>query len=96
MPVHPVIRELLDRISGQPPSEATVLTIEDQRKAADQMMLTLAALSEEGPEVGDVRDQLVPGPHGEFLVRVFTPEGTGPFPVYVTFHGEGGAWETLR
>jgi acetyl esterase len=53
------------------------------------MMLTLAALSEEGPEVGDVRDQLVPGPHGEFLVRVFTPEGTGPFPVYVTFHGGG-------
>ena len=91
MPVHPVFREMLDQFGAQPPPDATGLTIQDQRKAADGMMPGLVALSEEGPEVAEVRDRVVPGPHGEFPVRVFTPEGTGPFPVYVYFHG-GGWW----
>ena len=91
MPVHPVIREMLDGAGAQPPPDATGLTIQEQRKAADGMAAGLMALSEEGPEVAEVRDRVVPGPHGEFPVRVFTPEGTGPFPVYVYFHG-GGWW----
>ncbi len=91
MPVHPVFREMLDQAGAQPPPDATVLTIQDQRKAADGMMPGLLALSEEGPEVAEVRDRVVPGPHGEFTVRVFTPEGAGPFPVYVCIHG-GGWW----
>ena len=89
MPVHPVIREMLDQAGSQPRHDATELTIQEQRKAADGMVAGLMALSEEGPEVAEVRDWMVPGPHGEFPVRVFTPEGTGPFPVYVYFHGGG-------
>ena len=91
MPVHPVFQEMINRASAQPPPDATDLTIQEQRKAADSMVAGLAALSEEGPEVAEVRDRVVPGPYGEFLVRVFTPEGTGPFPAYVYFHG-GGWW----
>ena len=89
MPVHPVFQEMLDQAGAQPPPDAIGLTIQEQRKAADSMAASLAALSEEGPEVAEVRDRVVPGPHGEFPVRVFTPEGTGPFPVYVYFHGGG-------
>ena len=91
MPVHPLFRGMLDGAGAQPPHDDTVLTIQDQRKALDDMLPGLMTLSEEGPEVGEVRDRVVPGPHGEFPVRVFTPEGTGPFPVYVHFHG-GGWW----
>ena len=91
MPVHPVFREMLDRAGGQPSHDDTVLTIQQQRKAADDMMPGLMTLSEKGPEVAEVRNRVVPGPHGEVPVRVFTPEGTGPFPVYVSFHG-GGWW----
>ena len=90
MPVDPVLREMLDRAGAQPP-DATGLTIQEQREAAHGMVAGLAALSEEGPEVAQVRDRVVPGPYGEFPVRVFTPEGTGPFPAYVYFHG-GGWW----
>ncbi len=91
MPVHPVFQEMLNQAGAQPPPDATGLTIQEQRKAADNMVAGLAALSEEGPEVAEVRDRVVPGPYGEFQVRVYTPEGTGPFPAYVYFHG-GGWW----
>ncbi|MFB3112756.1 MAG: alpha/beta hydrolase [Gemmatimonadales bacterium] len=91
MPVHPVFREMIDQAGPQQAANATPLTIQEQRKAADGMVAGLMAFSEEGPEVADVRDRVVPGPHGDFPVRVYTPEGTGPFPVYVYFHG-GGWW----
>ena len=89
MPVHPLFREMLDQAGGQPQPDATPLTIQDERKALDDMMPSLAALSEEGPEVAEVRDRVAHGPKGEFPVRVFTPGGTGPFPAYVHFHGGG-------
>jgi hypothetical protein len=42
-----------------------------------------------GPEVFDVRDWQVPvsEPDGQITVRVYTPEGPGPFPVHVNTHG---------
>ena len=42
-----------------------------------------------GPEVAKVEDRKVPGPNGDIPVRVYTPAGTGPFPVLMWFHGGG-------
>lgn len=39
--------------------------------------------------VGKVSHHVIPGPAGEILLRVYTPEGEGPFPVLVYFHGGG-------
>ena len=39
--------------------------------------------------VGDVR---IPVENGEIVLRIYTPNGQGPFPVFVTFHG--GGWVT--
>jgi acetyl esterase len=39
--------------------------------------------------VGAVRDAVLAGPAGELAVRIYSPEGPGPFPVYVNFHGGG-------
>jgi acetyl esterase len=39
--------------------------------------------------VGKVENRTLPGPAGRIPVRVYTPEGTGPFPVLVYFHGGG-------
>lgn len=36
-----------------------------------------------------VEDRTIPGPGGAIPVRIYTPEGTGPFPVTVYFHGGG-------
>ncbi|MBC8101577.1 MAG: alpha/beta hydrolase [Cytophagales bacterium] len=39
--------------------------------------------------VAKVENRTVPGPAGAIPVRVYTPSGTGPFPVLVYFHGGG-------
>ena len=44
---------------------------------------------EPGPEVGSVEDRLVPGPRGDIPVRIYAPEGNGPFPILMLFHGGG-------
>ena len=36
-----------------------------------------------------IADRTIPGPAGEIPVKVFTPEGTGPFPLLVYLHGGG-------
>ena len=43
-----------------------------------------------GPAVARVEDRTIPGPDNTGLpVRIYTPEGAGPFPVLVWFHGGG-------
>lgn len=34
-------------------------------------------------------DRTIPGPQGEIPVRIYTPEGSGTFPITVYFHGGG-------
>jgi acetyl esterase len=36
-----------------------------------------------------VKDMSIPGPHGDIPIHVFTPEGKGPFPVMLYYHGGG-------
>ena len=36
-----------------------------------------------------VESRRIPGPAGEIPVRIYTPQGSGPFPVLVYFHGGG-------
>ncbi|VUC29627.1 unnamed protein product [Clonostachys rosea] len=47
-----------------------------------------------GPEVFQVKDEKVPvtRPTGEIGVRIYTPEGPGPFPVHLNFHGGELLW----
>jgi len=39
--------------------------------------------------VAKVEDRLIPVQDGEIKLRIYTPEGKGPFPVLVFFHGGG-------
>lgn len=53
-----------------------------------------AQLREEGRStapmpVGDVADRMIEGPGGDIPVRIYTPTGSGPFPVIVYYHGGG-------
>lgn len=50
------------------------------------MNVALPAMPE---PVGKVEHILIPTTDGEVLARVFTPDGDGPFPVIVYFHGGG-------
>ena len=39
--------------------------------------------------VASVKDLTIPGPGGDMTARVYTPEGAGPHPVLMNFHGGG-------
>jgi acetyl esterase len=39
--------------------------------------------------VGKIENTTIPGPAGAMPVRIYTPPGAGPFPVFVNFHGGG-------
>ena len=42
-----------------------------------------------GPGVYKVQNRGVPGPAGDVPVRIYTPHGTGPFPILAWYHGGG-------
>lgn len=44
----------------------------------------------DGPPVGSIKLYTIPAASGSIDARVYTPEGTGPFPAIVYYHG--GAW----
>ena len=83
MPLHPQAQEVIDatRALGLPPAN-TVTPAEARANAAKRPRAP-------GPEVGKVQDRSVPGPAGEVPVRIYTPEGEGPFPILVWYHGGG-------
>jgi acetyl esterase len=47
------------------------------------------ALMASPAEIADVREQTIDGPGGPLRIRIYTPHGTGPFPLLVFFHGSG-------
>lgn len=42
-----------------------------------------------GPAVARIEDRRIPGPDTEIPIRIYTPEGNGPFPALAWFHGGG-------
>jgi len=89
------MQAVLDKLAEfeAPPIED--LSAENGRKVPLPGDAVVALLAERGetvaPEaVGSVTHQLIPGPAGnDILLRVITPEGEGPFPIVVYYHGGG-------
>lgn len=59
------------------PSDAVIKVLKDEGK------------STEPEQVASVKNINIPGPYGEIPAHVYTPNGSGPFPVIVYFHGGG-------
>jgi acetyl esterase len=58
--------------------------------AADAVIGVLTKQGKPAVEmVGDISHELIPGPAGNLLARIYRPQGNGPFPVLVYFHGGG-------
>ena len=90
MPVDPQVQALLDEMRelGAKPFEA--LTVAEARAAA----WSFAELQGVPEAVASVEYTFVPGPRAELPARIYTPEGSGPFPGLVYFHGSG--WVVLN
>lgn len=92
MPVDPALAPILEAAAAAPAGRDPSTPIAQLRAIADEMMQTMfIGLAEPAPVVGDVTDRVVPVDGGEITVRVFTPDGEGPFPGLVYLHG-GGFW----
>jgi acetyl esterase len=76
------------------------LTPEQARRQPTPADAVKAVLQQTGrstaPEpVGNVQDRTIPGPGGAIPVRIYTPAGSGPFPVIVYYHGGGWVIATI-
>ena len=83
MPVDPQIQVLLDLRAALPPMHT--LSVEEAR-------IQMGARAIPGlriPEVASVVNRDMQGPGGSLPLRIYTPTGTGPFPLMVFFHGSG-------
>ena len=90
MPVDPALVPMLEAAATAPKPDPSV-PVAERRAAMDEMADEFLDLAEPGPDVADVRDRVVPVDGGEVTVRVYTPDGSGPFPAHVYLHG-GGFW----
>ncbi len=85
MTLDPQAKKIIDATNalGLPPMEQM-----SPAQARESMRARTAGL---GPveDVARVDDHRVPVEGGEIPVRCYTPAGSGPFPVYVYFHGGG-------
>jgi len=81
----------LGSLGGKPIETLTPAQARKQPGPPDAVKVVLKKQGKStAPEhVAKVEDRTVPGPGGSIPVRVYTPEGSGPFPVLVYFHGGG-------
>jgi acetyl esterase len=84
MPLAPEYQAMLAELASQEGPALTDLSPADARAVYRLMRPVNTELA-----VGGIVDRTVPGPASDIPVRIYTPGGTGPFPVYVNFHGGG-------
>jgi len=85
------VLDQLQKLGGKPIES---LTPEEARKQPSPADAVKALLQSQGkstaPEpVASVKNQTIPGAGGQIPVRIYTPEGPGPFPVILYIHGGG-------
>jgi acetyl esterase len=85
MPLDPQARLLLDQMASMGTPPLHTMSVPDARS----MMESLNALLGQGEEVAHVEDRDIPGPPGRIPTRLYRPEGSGPLPLLVYFHGGG-------
>jgi acetyl esterase/lipase len=83
MPLEPQVKALLDQMAGLRRLEE--LSVADARKQVDRRIaVNLPTLP-----VASVLNRSIPGLGGDLPLRIYMPDGKGPFPLMVFFHGSG-------
>ena len=86
MPLHPQMKELMDRrVALGLPSNLDV-TPEEAR--ANSIAGRLAIPSDQEP-VGEISERTIPGPGSDLPIRIYRPATDGPHSLIMLFHGGG-------
>lgn len=85
MPLDPQARVLLDREAALGKPLLHQMTVAEARASINAAIDTTTPRE----EVAEIEDREIPGPHGPIPLRLYTPAGSGPFPILLYFHGGG-------
>ncbi|MDL2355943.1 MAG: alpha/beta hydrolase [Pseudomonadota bacterium] len=85
------VLDALASLGGKPIESLTPVEARKQPTPADAVKKVLTGMGKSSAPEADVtvKDMMIAGPLGNFPIHIFTPEGKGPFPVMVYFHGGG-------
>jgi acetyl esterase len=86
--LHPKMKYFLENLLPVYP-EGYSPTLEDIRSRSSAVKGTVEA-------VHKVEDRSIQGPESLIPIRIYTPEGQGPFPIVVFFHGGGFVYGDLE
>jgi acetyl esterase len=85
VPLDPQCEALLNQMAEMEAPPPETMSVEDNRA----LIAGIAEMSGPAEDLARVEDIAVPGPAGDIPVRVYVPDGAGPFPTVVFFHGGG-------
>jgi len=85
MPLNPFVEGFL----ASPVAKTLMELLELSPAEARPRLAEMGKFMPKGPEVARVNDLFIEGPLGDIPIRCYWPEGRGPFPIYVFFHGGG-------
>jgi acetyl esterase len=90
----PHMQKVLDALASLGGKPIESLTPEEARRQPTPADAVKKILKDEGkstdPDPGvSMKDMTVTGPNGEIPIHVFTPDGAGPFPIMLYYHGGG-------
>ena len=91
------MQAVLDQLAALGGKPIETLTPDEARKQPTPTDAVMALLKKHGKDTSPVAlvpgvssvDREIPGASGNLAARIYTPAGTGPFPVIVYFHGGG-------
>ncbi|SFD43332.1 acetyl esterase [Lentibacillus persicus] len=88
------VKNLLDQINSAEGKPIQEMTVEENREGLAALYMDLVG---EPQEVKKVENINIPSHDGDKIgLRLYTPEGNGPFPVFVFYHGGGWALGDLE
>ncbi|WP_019424459.1 alpha/beta hydrolase [Paenibacillus sp. OSY-SE] len=85
MPLHPQIHDFLERYYAV----ADTMSLEQISLEQLRHYFNLTWLTEHVEPVKQVQNRMIPGQEHDVPIRVYTPEGDGPHPALVYYHGGG-------
>jgi acetyl esterase len=83
MPLDPQAQQVLDQLEALGLPQSHMVSPEEAR------INMLSRPRAPGPEVAKVEDRVIPGTGPDIPVRIYAPEGNGPFPALAWYHGGG-------
>lgn len=87
----------LQSLNPKPLQSLSAEDARDQPTIADAVMKVLdqQGQSKAPQPVGKIENRVIPDPADSIPIRIYTPQGNGPFPIIVYYHGGGWVMATI-